>query len=164
MHHWVNKNYLSKLNKPEIHIYDNDVSKYKTVVDEVNTRSSSWACTTSMREIENYIHPILIKNLYPISEDFCELVPGWVEDWKHRDVPKTLSEFLKKLKREGNTRIIGEGSESIKRAFSEKGAKLLTVEHLRELGAYDEVEGWFNKIKQFLNQDQSTQITINLNQ
>ena len=33
--HWVNKNYLKKLNKPEIHIYDNDVSQYQLAVNEL---------------------------------------------------------------------------------------------------------------------------------
>ena len=33
--HGVHKNYLKKLNKPEIHIYDNDVSQYQLAVNEL---------------------------------------------------------------------------------------------------------------------------------
>jgi putative ATP-dependent endonuclease of OLD family len=151
LHHWVNKNYLRKLNKPEVHIYDNDVKKYKAVVDEINGRDGAWACTTKMLELENYIHPVLITSLYPIEENFCKMESGWIEDWKAKDIPKSLSAFLKNLKASGNTKIIGEGQDSIKRMFSEKGAPLMTVELLRELDAYEEVEGWFNKIKEHIS-------------
>ena len=150
LHHWVNKNYLRKLNKPEIHIYDNDVKKYQTVVDEVNNRENAWACTTKMLELENYIHPSLIKSLYPIDEDFCEIKPGWLDNWKNKDVPKELSAFLKGLKTSGNTEITGEGSDSIKRIFSDKGAQLMTVDFLHQLEAYEEIEDWFIRIKAYI--------------
>jgi putative ATP-dependent endonuclease of OLD family len=147
LHHWVNKNYLSKLHKPEIHIYDNDVEKYKAVVDEVNKRGNAWACTTKMLELENYIHPSIISSLYPIQEVFCDIKPGWLDEWRNKDVPKELSAFLKNIKAAGNAAITGEGADSIKRIFSEKGSPLMTIELLKELESYEEVENWFNQIK-----------------
>lgn len=86
--HWVNKNYLAKLNKPELHIYDNDVAKYQLAVDEVNGRENSWATLTTMLELENYIHPSLIKEIYPINEDFMHNNIGWVDEWKMKNIPK----------------------------------------------------------------------------
>ena len=36
LQHWANYCYLRKLNTPEIHIYDNDVKKYRGVVSKIN--------------------------------------------------------------------------------------------------------------------------------
>jgi predicted ATP-binding protein involved in virulence len=148
--HWVNKNYLAKLNKPEIHIYDNDVSKYQIAVDQVNQRDGSWASLTNMLEVENYIHPRLIKEIYPIQEDFMHSNDGWVEEWKNKNIPKDLSTFLKALKAEGNTEITNEGAGSIKRILSEQAAPLLTLDDLIQLEAHDEVSNWFEKVKENL--------------
>lgn len=148
--HWVNKNYLAKLNKPEIHIYDNDVSKYQIAVDQVNQRADSWATLTNMLEVENYIHPRLIKEVYPIQEDFMHSNDGWVDEWKNKNVPKELSDFLKSLKANGNTEIVGEGAGTIKRVLSEQAAPLMTLEDLVQLQAYEEVNGWFEKVKENL--------------
>jgi hypothetical protein len=148
--HWVNKNYLAKLNKPEIHIYDNDVAKYKIAVDQVNGRAGSWAALTNMLEVENYIHPRLIKEVYPIEEDFMHSDDGWVDEWKNKNIPKDLSSFLKGLKADGNTEIVGEGAGTIKRVLSEQAAPLLTLKDLIELEAYEEVRGWFEKVKESL--------------
>lgn len=145
--HWVNKNYLAKLNKPEIHIYDNDVSKYQIAVDQVNQRDGSWAALTNMLEVENYVHPRLIKEVYPIEDDFMHSEDGWVDEWKNKNIPKELSVFLKALKAAGNTEITGEGAGSIKRIFSEQAAPLITIDDLVQLGAHDEVNDWFEKVK-----------------
>jgi len=145
--HWVNKNYLAKLNKPEIHIYDNDVSKYQIAVDQVNQRDGSWAALTNMLEVENYVHPRLIKEVYPIEDDFMHSEDGWVDDWKNKNIPKELSVFLKALKAAGNTEITGEGAGSIKRIFSERAAPLITIDDLVQLDAHDEVNEWFEKVK-----------------
>ena len=145
--HWVNKNYLAKLNKPEIHIYDNDVSKYQIAVDQVNQRDGSWAALTNMLEVENYVHPRLIKEVYPIEDDFMHSEDGWVDEWKNKNIPKELSVFLKALKAAGNNEITGEGAGSIKRIFSEQAAPLITIEDLVQLGAHDEVSDWFEKVK-----------------
>ena len=146
LHHWVNNNYLRKLNRPEVHIYDNDVKKYKDVVDEINKRENSWATTTKMYEIENYIHPDIIPVLYKIDEKFINTEEMWLEVWKDMDVSKTLSKFLKAIKAEKYKTLTGEGPDSIKKILNERGASLMTVEHLKNLDAYDEVKGWFDKI------------------
>lgn len=146
--HWVNKNYLAKLDKPEIHIYDNDVRKYEEAVDEVNGRPDGWATLTNMMELENYVHPKLIKEVYPVDEDFVETKEGWLEDWKNKNIPKDLSTFLKELKVAGNDEIRDEGPASIKRIFSTRAAPLMTIDLLHELEAHDEVNKWFNRIKE----------------
>jgi putative ATP-dependent endonuclease of the OLD family len=151
LHHWVNQNYLAKLGKPQIHIYDRDVPSYKEAVDKVNQMTNSWAATTTSYEIENYVHPSLIKNLYPVGDTYFLQTGNWAKDWANKDVPKTLSEYLKKMKADGNKSISGESSESIKRLLSEQGAKLMTMELLTELGTRDEVSHWFDQIKKHLS-------------
>lgn len=153
LRHWVNKNYLKKLNRPEIHIYDNDVAKYKDVVDEVNAREKSWATTTKMYEIENYIHPSLIGTLYKFEDIFIETEGAWLDSWKTKDVPKELSFFLKELKKEKYKHIIGEGPETIKKILNEKGASLMTIDLLEKLNAHAEVKSWFDKINEYLTID-----------
>lgn len=146
--HWVNKNYLAKLDKPEIHIYDNDVKKYKEAVNEVNARNGCWATLTNMTELENYIHPSIIRQVYPIEDDFIKTHEGWLNDWRGKDIPRDLSAFLKTLKANGNSEIRDEGTASIKRIFSTRAAPLMTIDLLHELEAHDEVNAWFDKIKE----------------
>ncbi|MCL1074558.1 ATP-binding protein [Shewanella dokdonensis] len=144
--HWVNKNYLAKLNKPEIHIYDNDVSKYQLAIDEVNARGNGWGTLTNMCEMENYIHPSLISQVYHIQEEFFPTQGEWQEEWSSKNIPKELSSFLKQLKANGNNEITDEGQSSIKRILSSKAAPLMTVDLLKDLSAYDEVNGWFEQL------------------
>lgn len=148
--YWVNCNYLRKLNKPEIHIYDNDVAEYKTIAEEINKRGNAKAFITKYYEIENYIHPDLIKEMYPITDDFIEKTPEWVEKWTTMDVPKHLSEFLKRKKEEGNSKIKNEGVSSIKDIFSTKGSKQMTLEKIKELHAYEELKSWFDEVKKYI--------------
>lgn len=148
--HWVNKNYLSKLNKPEVHIYDNDVSKYQSAIDEVNSRGNGWGTLTTMHEMENYIHPSLISKVYPIQEEFFSIHGEWQKEWGSKNIPKELSSFLKKLKLNDNNQITGEGQSSIKRILASKAAPLMTVDLLKDLSVYDEVNGWFEKLRELI--------------
>lgn len=148
---WVNKNYLSKLNIPEIHIYDNDVAKYQLAIDEVNRRGTSWGTLTTMREIENYIHPQLIKEVFSINNDeFICLNDNWLDQWKVRDIPRDLSALLTHLKLGGDSSIRGESVPKIKKKCSQEAVPKMTIDHLQELGAHEEVKGWFEQIKSYI--------------
>jgi len=59
---WVTNNYLKKLNKLEVHIYDRDTdNKYQEFVDVVNNRGQNhFATLTQKREIENYFHENIV--------------------------------------------------------------------------------------------------------
>jgi putative ATP-dependent endonuclease of OLD family len=59
---WVTQNYLKKLNKLEVHIYDRDEdNKYQKYADEVNARGlNHYAVLTQKRELENYYHENII--------------------------------------------------------------------------------------------------------
>ncbi|MBT2055843.1 AAA family ATPase [Enterobacter hormaechei subsp. hoffmannii] len=148
--HWVNKNYLRKLNVSEVHIYDRDVSKYAETVNEVNSRGNSWAVQTLMWELENYIHPSLYTKAYPIQGQFIDMSVDWKTTWPDKNIPTELSAFLKAEKNSGNQLIMNEGSSSIKNVFSSTLSQHMDEALFRDLNAYDEVNGWFDKIKSYL--------------
>lgn len=83
--YWVERHYLQKLKTKEIHIYDHDVKTYQQYIDEVNARSDgSWGKLTNKYEIENYLHPDAIKEVYGVDVDTSQ-----------PSVPKLLGGLLK---------------------------------------------------------------------
>jgi len=60
---------LQPLNRPEFHLCDRDVAppesaKYQAHVNEVNAREGCKACSTTKKEIENYLHKDAIEAAY----------------------------------------------------------------------------------------------------
>ena len=136
--YWVTQDYLSKLNRPEIHIYDSDVSKYQKYVDKVMARGNgSWGVLTKKREIENYVHPSIICSLLHLD---CQLIDvtkdDWLKTWNILDVESELSRYRRN---------------NVKQSIAEHGASKMTVELLKEIDAYDEINSWFEEIKKRLN-------------
>ncbi|PUU90489.1 ATP-binding protein [Halanaerobium sp.] len=130
---WAEKNYLENSNVVEFHLYDkDDNSQYSKSVDKINKRDDkSVALLTNYREMENYIHPELIKDEFDFDTSEYE------EAWSTIDVPKLVSDIKPGLKQS-----------DIKRIINGKVAKNLTSKHLRKLGVYNEVKSWFEKIKE----------------
>ncbi len=125
--HWVNKHYLSGLNRPEMHIYDSDVTKYQTQIDIVNARTDgSWGLLTSKLEIENYLHTDAIKEGLGVSITFTDQddVPGLIRaqtGWKANTVKKKLSQD----------------------AFPR-----MTAERISAVDNTNEIKGWLKKIEE----------------
>lgn len=69
---WVTNNYLKKLNKTEVHIYDKDEdNKYQAYVDEVNNRGlNHFATLTQKRELENYYHESIVVSNFQAHDNF----------------------------------------------------------------------------------------------
>lgn len=144
---WVDQKLLDKLNIPQIHIYDNDVQKYQKSIDKVNDRKDgSWGCLTQMREIENYIHPKLVKILYSLNCDYFIENPDWYSNWSNHDVPHGVKDFFIELKSSG-ANINNYGVSKIKSKLCKEGSALMTKELFEDLNAYDEVSEWFEIIK-----------------
>lgn len=74
---WVNNNYLKTLNKPEVHIYDRDIStppQYEREVELVNARGdNSVAFMTKKREMENYLHPDAIYEVFNVRIEIDDM-------------------------------------------------------------------------------------------
>lgn len=95
--HWVNEHYLRGLNRPEVHIYDNDVAKYGQHITQVNQRvDGSWGIQTTKREIENYLHPDAIREgvgctiTFGDNDDVPALV-GAQQQWNSKNAKKRLA-------------------------------------------------------------------------
>jgi predicted ATP-dependent endonuclease of OLD family len=138
--HWVDNHYLRKLSLPEIHIYDGDKEEYKQTARQVNSRDDgSRGFTTQKREIENYVHPSIIEQIFhelnhntliDITQD------NWIEQWNQLDIIpsiKTNGVSLRKIK--------------IKEKICTKGIENMTVKLFQELQAYEEIKEWFRAMK-----------------
>jgi len=136
---WVQKNYLKDSNIIEVHIYDSDLNsgnstnQYKESCQKVNERDDKSCCfLTKKREMENYIHPKLIKEEFNIS---CDEI---LNSWDEADIPKFL--VSKTAKNE----------DAIKGILNGKLSKKMTKELFIELNAFDEIKSWFEKIKELM--------------
>lgn len=141
LHQWVNHHYLKGLSIPEIHIYDRDdldPPKYLEACNAVNARGNGdWATLTKKREMENYLHPDLIKARFDVD----------VELEATTDIPKTIMSAVNAV--EGHP--LGKLNEKrTKRILNEEVAKQMTAELLSEIDQDKEVIGWFTEIQKRL--------------
>lgn len=132
---WVERNYLENSGVIEFHLYDRDTNEqYKEAINKVNSRSDlSSGRLTEKREMENYIHKSLIEEEFGITIDD-------ISDWDNEDIPRYLN---------GKT---GNHEKAIKEVLNGKLSSKMTKELFEELGAWNEVKDWFEKIKKLMNQ------------
>ena len=138
---WVDRDYLKDSNIIEFHIYDSDLNsgkntnKYQEEIGKVNSRKDgSCAIPTQKREMENYIHKSLIEKEFGID------LSG-IADYNIEDIPSFITSRMHGAKTE----------EAIKAILNGRLSKQLTKEMLEELDAFDEIKGWFEKIKELAN-------------
>lgn len=138
--HWVDNNYLRKLNLPEVHIYDGDKEEYKQTAQQVDSRNDgSKGFTTQKREIENYVHPSIIEDIFRELNNntlIDRTKDNWLDDWNQSDL-------IPLIKNKG-VRIRGK---RIKEKICTEGIENMTVELFQELQAYEEIKEWFKAIK-----------------
>jgi len=138
--HWVDNHYLRKLSLPEIHIYDGDKEEYKQTARQVDSRDDgSRGFTTQKREIENYIHPSIIEQIFrELNHDTLidRTQDNWIEQWNQLDIIhsiKTNGVSLREIK--------------IKEKICTEGIENMTVKLFQELQAYEEIKEWFRAMK-----------------
>lgn len=131
---WIDRYYLENSSIIEFHLYDRDSDeKYKEAINEVNSRPDpSFGTLTQKREIENYTHKSLIE------EEFNITINNEI-DWDNEDIPAYIS------------RKTGRTEKEIKNILCGRLSKKMTKEMLEELGAWEEVKGWFEKIKELVS-------------
>jgi putative ATP-dependent endonuclease of the OLD family len=136
--HWVTQHYLRSLNRPEVHIYDNDVPVYAASVAEVNQRTDgSWAVLTNMYEIECYLHADAIEDAFGVEVVVVDR-PG--PDGKA--VPRLFAEaYFAKQKTDA---VMKDGAAKLR--LANKAFPLMTAERLAARDPRGEVEGWFRRI------------------
>ena len=141
---WVSR--LKGFNRPEIYLMDRDdpnQPKYQKIVDEISKLENCTSFVTNRMELENYIHPDVIKSEYSgylgtgndfedVPELFAQAVheaSGSVVEWQ--DVPeKKREDKMSKAKRRLNTDFVGK----------------ITPELLSSIDTDDEVRTWLRAV------------------
>ena len=123
--HWVNEHYLKGLGRPEVHIYDRDVTKYATAISEVNSRGDgSWGIQTLKYEIENYLHPDAIQEGLNLNVAITD----------NDDIPNIIHG------------LTGWRTDTAKRKLAKNAFPRMTAARISERDPKGEVEGWFRRI------------------
>ncbi|PKP61562.1 hypothetical protein CVT91_02795 [Candidatus Atribacteria bacterium HGW-Atribacteria-1] len=138
--HWVNNNYLRKLNLPEIHIYDGDKEEYKQTAEQVDSRNDgSKGFTTQKREIENYVHPDIIEDIFRELNSntlIDRTLDNWLDEWNQSDLIPLIQNKGVRIR-----------EKRIKEKICTEGIENMTVKLFQELQAYEEIKEWFKAIK-----------------
>jgi len=148
--YWVDNHYLRKLGLPEIHIYDGDKKENERKAGQINSRSDdSTGFVTRKREIENYVHPNIVKDIFSLNdEELTKLIDlsktDWIADWGKIDVPKKLMKIYE-------NKGWGIQESKIKEKICTEGIERMSIELFKELNDYEEVKEWFTTIKNTLN-------------
>ena len=133
---WVNHNYLQKLGTPEYHIYDGDnTHAHASICDKVNKRGDgSTARETEKREMENYIHSDVVRDLFGIEIEINDTM----------DVSTEISALLRR------TNPDGPRPDTVKKKLNRVGAQKMTIELLQSRDPDGEVLGWLREISAFV--------------
>lgn len=147
---WVTSDYLQRLNIPQYHIYDLDdqaAPPYLASCNEVRARGGrNWAELTVKREIENYLHPNIIQQVFGFQVAFNDMddVPEIVASMQHNAASpnpwNTLDEVKKKKK-----------CSQVKRKLNSEVAQLMTWADIQEADPNGDMTRWLDEIKQRIN-------------
>jgi predicted ATP-dependent endonuclease of OLD family len=153
LQHWVENNYLRKLNKIEVHIYDNDVAKYQKHIDNIIARNNnSWGVLTKKRELENYYHESIVIPSFANQDKFSISVT--IDDTS--DIPEIIAKLRHEQRNptkkweDQNKDYRGKCTSFVKKHLSSKTSLDITKDLLKQKNAFDEIDSWFNEIKQRL--------------
>ncbi|EOO75212.1 hypothetical protein IIC_02359 [Bacillus cereus VD021] len=137
---WVNENYLNNSNVIELHIYDNDMPKYKEKVSQMMESQDGrrFGFITAKREMENYIPAELIEKEFSINLDKHKI------KWDTVDVPKLLIDLVMQ-----NIKEPKEREEIIKQILNGQLTKKITKSQLEYCNSYEEIRIWFEHIAEF---------------
>jgi predicted ATP-dependent endonuclease of OLD family len=147
--HWVARNYLKALNKPQVHIYDRDedakAPKYREEANQVNARGDgSWAAITKKREAENYLHADAIRDALEIEVTFGpdDDVPLIVAKALHakNGSPKPWADI------ESSPEDLKERVSRAKTRLNKEAAEKMTPDRLKVSDPDCEWESWLRKL------------------
>lgn len=134
---WVDNYYSRNLQLPEVHIYDRDIASpptYQSAVDAVNARTDgSWATLTNKREIENYIHPDAIQEVFGVSITFTDTC----------DVPSILCNAVNLVATNPYYRL---GGSRAKRIMNEFATPRMTMARITTIDTANEIDNWLRQI------------------
>jgi AAA15 family ATPase/GTPase len=148
---YIDNQYLSGLGKPELHIYDSDITEYVTYIQRINDDpdETKKGFNTTKPELENYLVKEAIEEAYADNN----LIVSIPEITDEMDVPKIVAKCVyevgglvwddlgdkKKKKKES----------SVKKVLNTQAVEKMTVDRIRERNGYDEMKSWLDEIKSF---------------
>lgn len=139
---WVDNYYSRNLELPEIHVYDRDIATpptYQSSVDIVNARTDgSWATLTNKREIENYIHPEAIQEVFNVTINFTDTCDV-------SDILKTAVNL------DATNPFYQLGSSRAKRLMNEFATAKMNVARITTIDTDNEIDNWLRQIAIRLN-------------
>lgn len=148
---WVQNHYLRDLGLPEVHIYDRGLDSpptYQVYSDSVNSRNDgSWAKILSRNELENYLHPEAINEVYGFSititstDDVPALVARKVHEASSGSNPWDSLDIKAQKKKE----------ERVKYRLNSEVVSRMTRRHFEECDEIGELESILTRISSMLN-------------
>jgi predicted ATPase len=148
--HWASR--LRELYRPEFYIFDREVEppaipSNQEVVDAINARPNCYACFTSKKEMENYIHPAAIKAALDVDitfsdfDDVPKLVARKIHELSGSDVPwDNLPDNQKKEK-----------ERKAKARLNTLAVECMTPELLSASDPRGDVRSWLARIKEMID-------------
>lgn len=145
---YVDNKYLEGLNKPEIHIYDNDVPEYRTAVEKINKQENKIGFNTTKLELENYLCSDAIIEAYRQHGKEIE-IPDEIQD--NTDVPMLIAKILHNSGGARNWDDLTEKEQkkkvsSCKKVLNTTAVEKMTIERIIQRGALDELLTWFTNL------------------
>ena len=152
---WVSR--LKGFSRPEFYLMDRDTEppsqpKYHAVANELNNRDHCVAWTTKKRELENYIHPDVIKSQYPKysgSGNAFEDVPTLFARAVH-EASKSEQSWEEVI---ADQEKLGKKVSNAKKRLNNEFVPKMSPELLSKIDSANEVRGWLEKIGNALNTD-----------
>ena len=146
LQYWVANHYLEDFRRPEIHLYDRGTQEppqYQHQVNEINGRNDgSYACLTTKREMENYLHPEAIKDALDVDVAFGDedSVPEVVARAFHEksDSQKAWAELDEKIR--------GRKISNAKRRLNTEAFARMTGPMLQEKDPNGDLERWLREV------------------
>ena len=130
---WVNRGYVKDSNIKAFYLFDKEEEEeYKEKAQEINQRNDgNCAQLTKLRAMENYFSPSLIETHFNIKFSDEEK-----QKWKNENIIKLVKKNRNDL-----------SEKDIKNKINKEVANQISKNSLEEIGVWEEVQGWFKKIK-----------------
>jgi len=148
--YWINQQLLSGLGKPEIHIYDSDVSEYVSIVQSINAeKGKRKGFNTAKLEMENYLTASAIQAAYAIN-GLTISIPDITDDM---DVPLVTAEALHCASNSSNQwseleeEVKKDKASKCKRVLNSIAIDQMNISDLDQRGGKEEMLSWLDTIK-----------------
>lgn len=152
--HYIEQRHLDGLGKPEVHIYDNDVPEYRTLVQRINDQNDPGkkAFNTNKLELENYLHRQAIYEAYSECGTDDVLLQEIADEM---DVPYEVAKLLNSLNDNNwddfDQKKQKELASNKKKFLNTQAVEKMTVERIKERNGYEEMCLWLTEISRLSN-------------